>query len=116
MFLLVVVAGAVPVRAGPVGTVWVGFDSASAPRPTIAVAFGRAPRPVGFEIEYAGTVWRSRDMTTAVNTIVISWLVKTPLKIRQAPIYIAAGLGAYGEVGGGSNSGAAGTVHLGAGA
>jgi len=105
---------AAPARAE--GTISVAFDSASAPRPTVGFGFGRAPRPVGFEVEFATTAGHASSTQTAVGTAAVSVLVNTPLRIGATSVYALAGFGVYGETGGGSSSGAAGALHVGAGA
>lgn len=113
---LVLLAVAAPLRAQDFElTAAMAADSASAPRPTLLVAFGRAPRPVGFEVEYAGSAGKDRHGQKSVGSIVGSLLVNTPWRIGQARIYVTSGLGVYGETGGGSNSGEASAVHAGAG-
>lgn len=111
--VFVVVAAAAPASAH--GSFAFAVDPASAPRPSIAVGFGIGPQPVGFEVEYAATAGHHPDSRTSVGTIGVSALVATPWRIHRAPVYLIAGFGVYGETGGGSSSGEASAVHVGAG-
>jgi opacity protein-like surface antigen len=90
-------------------------DSASAPRPTLLFAFGLAPRPVGFEIEYAGSAGSGSHGDTTVRTVAGSLFVTMPWKIRGSSVYATSGVGVYTETGGASHSGQTGAVHVGAG-
>jgi hypothetical protein len=103
LIVMLLAAAAAPASAD--ATLSFGLQTTSAPHPTIAIAWGRWPGTVGFELEYAGTVGRATEARPSVGTITVNALVLTPVRVRSARVYALAGFGLYGEQGGGRGSG-----------
>src|SRR5437899_2753669 len=106
-------AAAAPARAD--ATLLVGLNTASAPHPTVGVAWGKWDLPIGFDVEYASSIGTSTEATHSVHTISVNLLANTPVRIHDAQLYGVAGLGLYGETGGGKGSGEVAAKILGAG-
>jgi hypothetical protein len=113
--LIVMLLSAAAAPASADATLSFGLQTSSAPHPTIAVAWGRWPGTVGFEVEYAGTVGTATEARPFVGTITVNALVLTPVRIRRARVYALGGFGVYGEQGGGRGSGEVAARDLGVG-
>lgn len=114
--LVAVLLAAAEVPAAADATLLFGLQTTSAPHPTVGIAWGHWPGPVGFEVEYAGTVGRATAAKPSVGTIMVNVLVQTPARIHGARVYALGGFGLYGEEGGGRGSGEVSAKDIGVGA
>lgn len=104
-----------PAAAFADATFLVGLSSTSAPRPTIGFAFGRWNRPIGFEVEYAGTL-PTAGARPSTGSIVANVLARTPFRLRGGRLYGVGGVGLYGASTGGRGTGEVQAVDAGVGA
>src|SRR5881397_3541229 len=68
-------------------TLLVGLNTASAPHPTVGVAWGKWDLPIGFDVEYASSIGTSTEATHSVHTISVNLLANTPVRIHDAQLY-----------------------------
>jgi hypothetical protein len=86
---------AVPVQADLTG--FVGAGVPSGPAPAFGFAFGRWPRWLGFEIEFARAAGDPSEGRPSVTTFSGSFLARVPRSGRSLQLYGEGGVGIHGQ-------------------